>query len=83
MISMGMNPDTTLVEDLFLIQRSVDEFGRTVGIQPSKEVIDEFNRCQKWLELSSNNGLTADNSPQERARIAREKREAETKEKLT
>ena len=39
---MGMNPDTTLVEDLFLIQRSVDEFGRTVGIQPSKEVIDEF-----------------------------------------
>jgi hypothetical protein len=48
-ISLGLDPETP-PEDLLLVQRVVDrETGRTLGIEPAKAVVDEFNRCRRIL----------------------------------
>lgn len=49
MISMGLNPDLTPIEDLYLVTRQIDETGRQVGIVPSKDVVEEYNRTRNYL----------------------------------
>lgn len=54
-LCMGLDPDKTLAEDLYLVSMVVDENGRKIGIEPSEAVKNHYKLCRNKLELLSRN----------------------------
>jgi len=56
-LSLGLDPDTP-IDDLLLVERVVDEYGRTLGVQPARAVTKELDRCRRWVEEEQRKAAT-------------------------